>query len=355
MDGTNRMAASNAVFSAIPRFVFAPFGIIAIVALIMEWPNGTWPVQLAWIGVASYVNFCWTSCFHEAAHQTLCGSRRFSICVGRAVGTLILVPYNTYRESHIRHHAYLNKPTDWELWPYSDPTSPLWFRRMFCWLEVPFGAFTSPIAYGRLYFHKNSPLTNSKMRRTIGREYLAILLVWGSAFGLVAYTSSWRIFLMVWVIPHLITGVYQTFRKFTEHLGMQSYDPLLGTRTVIGTNWVTRLLTYLNFDIFVHGPHHRHPRYRHEQLCDKMDEYQNENPETSYPVFTTYWRAILHTLPAVLANPGVGMNAGAPAPADEKPHGIEEFSTDVTAEILATRDTAEEHLVMDHEQLVMSH
>lgn len=338
------MPSSSVALSAIPRFVFAPFGIAAIVALTLQWPNGSWAVQLTWIAIAAYASFCWTSCFHEAAHQTLCGSRRLSIWIGRGVGTMIFVPYNIYRESHIRHHAYLNKPADWELWPYSDPNSPIWFRRMFCWLEIPFGAFTSPIAYGRLFFHKKSPLTNAMVRSTIRREYCVMFIIWSLVIGFVAYTSAWRAFLVAWVIPHMIAGVFQTFRKFTEHLGMQSYDPLLGARTVIGTNLMTRLFTFLNFDIFVHGPHHRHPRYRHEQLCHKMAEYQQQNPQTRYPVFKTYWRALLDTLPAVVWNPGVGMNIGAPAPADEKSHDIQDFGSDVTVEILAERDTAAEHL-----------
>lgn len=250
----------------------------------------------------------------------------------------MFVPFHVYRESHIRHHAYLNKSTDWELWPYSDPHASLWFRRIFCWLEIPFGIFTSPYVYSRLYFHPDTALTNPEVRRKIRNEYLAMVIFWAATLGLVAYTQTWQIFLAAWFIPHLLAGVYQTFRKFTEHLGMQSYDPLLGTRTVIGNGWVTRLSTYLNFDIFVHGPHHRHPRYRHEALCDRMEDYQRENPDLKYPVFPTYWHAIADVVPALIFNPGVGMNVGAPAPSQEKVSHVEDFGEDVTAEILGESD-----------------
>ena len=47
----------------------------------------------------------------------------------------------------------------------------------------------------------------------------------------------------------MIAGVLQTMRKLTEHLGMASYDPPLGTRAVIGQNWLTRLGSFMNFDI----------------------------------------------------------------------------------------------------------
>ncbi|QDT33857.1 fatty acid desaturase family protein [Thalassoglobus polymorphus] len=324
--------------SAIPRFIFGPVGLLAILCLALAWPMDYWGLKVLWTLTAAYCLFCWTSCFHEAAHHTLCGSKQFSIVVGRFLGTMIFVPFHVYRESHIRHHAYLNKSSDWELWPYSDPKTSLWFRRIFCWLEIPFGVITSPCVYGRLYFHKDSPLTNPEIRKKIRNEYIAIVVFWTAAFAVVAYTNTWVIFLTAWVVPHILAGIFQTFRKFTEHLGMESYDPLLGTRTVIGNGPITRLATYLNFDIFVHGPHHRHPRYRHDALCNRMAEYQTENPELKYPVFPTYWHAIADLLPSLIFNPGVGMNVGAPTPAEEKPHDVSDFSEDVTAEILNKDD-----------------
>lgn len=329
---------TSIALSTIPRFVFGPVGLVAILALAFPWPSGHWSIQIVWTLVASYCFFCWTSCFHEAAHHTLCGSKTFSVLVGRFLGTMIFVPFHVYRESHIRHHAYLNKSSDWELWPYSDPHASLWFRRLFCWAEIPFGIFTSPYVYSRLYFHKNTPLTNPEVRRKIRNEYIAIVAVWGAIIATVAATQTWGIFLAAWLIPHALAGVFQTFRKFTEHLGMSSYDPLLGTRTVIGRGLITRLATYLNFDIFVHGPHHRHPRYRHDALCDRMEEYQHENPGLTYPVFPTYWHAIADLLPTLILNPGVGMNVGAPAPSNEKQHDVSDFGEDITREILGEGD-----------------
>lgn len=329
---------SSAILTTLPRFIFGPVAAVAIVGLAMEWPSAAWPVRVLWTVIAAYGLFCWTSCFHEAAHLTLCGSRSFSIIVGRILGTMIFVPFHVYRESHIRHHAYLNKPLDWELWPYSDPKASVWFRRLFCWSEIPFGILTSPFVYGRLYFHPDSPIQNPELRRKIRSEYIAIVIVWTVILVAVAWTSSWKMFLVAWVIPHFIAAVCQTMRKFTEHLGMQSYDPLLGTRTVIGNNMVTRLCTYLNFDIFVHGPHHRHPRYRHEALYQRMAQYEQEHPEIAWPVFPSYLHAIADTIPAMIRNPGVGMNAGAPAPCSERPHDISDFSEDVTVQILGSDD-----------------
>ena len=86
-------------------------------------------VAAALVAFTAAMMFCWTSALHEAAHQTLFRSRALSIWTGRLLGTLMFTPYTAYREVHIRHHAYLNSPRDWELWPYDDPRASLAFRR----------------------------------------------------------------------------------------------------------------------------------------------------------------------------------------------------------------------------------
>jgi fatty acid desaturase len=246
-----------------------------------------------------------------------------------------LTPYTVYREAHIRHHAYLNKPHDWELWPYADPGCSLWFRRVFVWLDLVFGVLTTPFIYGRIFFSRASPLRSPAVRRMIVLEYLAIVVFWGAIYGSVAWYGYWPPFIRAWLVPWWLAGVIQTGRKLTEHLGMASYDPLLGTRTVLGNGWATRLTTFVNFDIFVHGPHHRHPRVAHNELRGKMLAYMEENPEHGYPVYKNYWRAACAMLPNLLRNPGCGMNAGAAAPhADQREAG--DFVADVATEVLAS-------------------
>ncbi len=320
------------------RFQFLPGGAFGIWALATEWPtaNPVWMVALTIF--TAYCFFCWTSCFHETAHQTLSASRWPSIWIGRAIGTLMVVPYSVYRESHIRHHAYLNKPHDWELWPYSDPKCSLTFRRIFVWFDFFFGAFAAMITYGRIFFHKDSPLTDKKLRRTIWLEYAACVIFWSTVFGTAAcFEGGLMAVTRGWLIPYMLAGIYQSARKFTEHLGMASYDPMQGTRTVVGRNWITKLCTYLNFDIFIHGPHHRHPRVAHRKLRELMHEYVEKAPALQYPMFPNYYQALRDTAPYLFKNPGVGMNAGAPAPHQEKTT-TQNFVSDVVEEVLATED-----------------
>jgi len=330
------------------RFLCLPTGVAGLWCLAEQWPGGDWSAGgwaagswgwwLFWTLVTGYSLFCWTSCFHETAHQTLCRSRGLSIWLGRVLGVAMFVSYNVYRESHIRHHAYLNKPADWELWPYSDPAASVGFRRMFAWIDLLLGLVASPFIYSRIYWSSDSPLTSPRLRATIRNEYLAVVIVWGTILGLVGWFHAWDGFLRVWLLPHWIAGVFQSGRKFTEHLGMNSYDPLLGTRTVLGNNWWTRLCTFMNFEIFVHGPHHRHPRAAPAELTTCMQAYLQANADRPYPVFDSYWRATCDMLPSLIRNPGVGMNAGASQPAEEKILHIENFVADVTTEILAETD-----------------
>ncbi|MEM1061177.1 MAG: fatty acid desaturase [Planctomycetota bacterium] len=318
------------------RLAHLPLG-----APLITWLATDYPLEypLVWAGVTlliGYVYFCYTSCFHECAHQTLTGNGRFDIWFGKLIGTLALVPYTCYRECHIRHHAYLNTPRDWELWPYSDPNMSKPFRRGFAWMELLVGIFGPPITYGRIYWHKDSPLRD-KAKAEVRKEYLVMLGFWGSVFVLCTLTDHWGSYFRAWFIPYCLAGFFQSIRKFVEHLGMSSYDPILGTRTVIGDNWYTRLCTYLNFDIFVHGAHHRHPKMGHDKLARETRSYIERNPETEFPVFRTYSAAIRHMVPSFLFTPGVGMNAGADPPGKTR-EAVVDFVTDVSKEVVAEED-----------------
>jgi len=320
------------------RLFCVPAGAIGFAALISQWPSGDLAWTVAWQLFASYALFCWTNCFHETAHHTLCGSKAVSMALGRVLGTVMLLPYSVYRESHIRHHAYLNKPRDWELWPYSDPGTSRTFRRLFVWLDLLLGFVVSPLTYSRIYFSRNCPIRQRSVLRTIAWEYAALVAFWGTVLALVAWNGAWSDFFRIWVVPHWFAGVFQTLRKFTEHLGMASYDPMLGTRTVIGSGWVTRFCSWVNFGVFVHGPHHRHPRLSHDRLEEKMLAYRQQHRELPFPLFTTYLSATRSMLPHLFTTAGVGVNAGGEWPRDEKDRDVRNFVRDVAQEVLADAD-----------------
>lgn len=311
------------------RMACLPAAAIGLYFLGRPWPSDTWTVGIAWTSFTSYFLFCWTSCFHETAHQTLTRWSWLDITLGHILGTLMYVPYTVYREAHIRHHAYVNRPYDWELWPYSNPACSRAFRRTFVVFDIVFGLIASPLIYSRIFFHPDSPLKGRAIRRAVWLEYGAIVLFWGLVFGKLTYTDTWTGYVKVWLLPHVIAGMMQTMRKLTEHLGMASYDPMLGTRTVIGKNWITRLGSFVNFDIFIHGPHHRHPRLAQNHLEEKMNEYLLNNPDANYPVYASYLKATAAMLPFLWRNPGIGMNVGAPPPRQARSAVATNFPADV--------------------------
>jgi fatty acid desaturase len=294
-----------------------------------SWTSASpWIVALL-VSFTAAMMFCWTSALHEAAHQTLFKSRWMSIWSGRLLGTMMFTPYTAYREVHIRHHAYLNTPRDWELWPYSDPQASLWFRRAFVWFDLFCGIAAGPIIYGRIFFHPQSPIKSAEVRREIRNEYLAIAAVWGSIWTYTTLTHQWAPHLIAIIGPMYLAAFMQTFRKFTEHLGMASFDPLQGTRTVLPRKWLLRLSSFLNFDIFIHGPHHRHPRLTHTSLESKLHEYQAKNPDIDYPAYERYWQAMFAMFPSMIFNPGCGVNAGARHEEHEANGEAEDFASDV--------------------------
>lgn len=322
------------MFGDWPRMLIFPLAAFGVWAIAFSWPMDHWAVQAAWTLVTAYSLFCIGSCFHETVHHTLNGSRTLSLVVGQAIGIMMMVPFHVYREVHIRHHAYMNSPADWELWPYSDPQASPAFRRVFVWLDLFLGAVTSIYIYNRIFFHRQSPIKSPGLRRTIWWEYAACAAAWGAVVGAVAWYGAWATLFWAWLLPLGVFGGLQSGRKMTEHLGMASYDPLLGTRTVIARDWPSRVLQFFHFDIFVHGVHHRHPRLAHQSLTPTMQDYAEHDPDVGPRVYPYYVLAMLDMFPFMLKNPGTGMNVGGGPPRFKDCEEVKTFLTDVTAEVL---------------------
>ncbi len=301
-----------------PRFLLFPVaavgGYLAVLTPLAE--QQAWMV-VGWVIVLSYCWFCMAGSFHEAAHGSLFRTKWLNEMYGQLVGIFVMIPFSVFRATHRMHHAYLNTPQDYELWPYCDPSKSLSFRRAFVWLDVFLGVITAPIIYGRIYFRGSARLTVSE-RRWIPWEYAAVNLFWGSLVAGVVLAVEWGLYQPAWfhlcyLLPLLISPMINTLRKFVEHLGMDSIDQVQGTRTIAGKNWWTSLTSYFLFDISVHGPHHRYPKVRGEHLKQKLQDMQEQHPDRPIPVFPTYWAAIRDTLPALWHNPAVGTSTWPPA------------------------------------------
>lgn len=322
-----------------PRLLAFP--LIAIVGQILFFAGiggDSWFVQLAWVVGLTYCWFCIGGVSHELVHQTLPIPRSVATGIGVVLGTFLSIPYSVYRAVHIRHHAYLNTPLDFELWPYGDPRRGIWFRRLFVWFDIFCGFIATPLIYSRILTSPESPVPRAE-RRQMRTEYLYVLGFWGSVAAVVTVLQmtgvlrlSWRH--LVCLSPLFLAASANSLRKLTEHLGMASYDPVGGTRTIVGRHWWTRWLSYFDFDLSIHGPHHRYPKRPHDQLAESMVELQQRDPDRDYPVFPSFSAAIRDVLPWVFLNPAVGINAGNTEPLTHLPQ-IDHFTTDAVRDIIS--------------------
>lgn len=299
----------------LPRFLAFP--VAAFVGQLF-WMQNYSPTSaiswLLWIPLLTYCWFCVGGLSHELIHQNLPPGPRASRVIGTIIGTAIGIPYSVYREVHMRHHAYLNTPLDWELWPYSDPDASVGFRRVFVWFDMLFGSLATPLIWGRICFSSETPVSD-KLRMVMRREYLLMAVVWTAVAGITAWKSAsgawtFRPAAVVFALPMLLAANCNSVRKIMEHVGTRSFDPIHGTRTVVGRSLLTRLLSYFDFDLSVHGPHHRYPKLQHSLLKQRMNELQQANPEQRFPIYSSFTAALLDTFRTAIINPGVGLNAG---------------------------------------------
>lgn len=295
-----------------PRFaIFPALAVIGHLALIAYW----WELSILWraagIVTISFAWFCIAGCFHELAHLSLFSDQKVCKWLGRFCGMVPVIPLTLFRATHLTHHAAMNSEKDYELWPYSDPNRSLAFRRIFAVLDIFLGMITAPIIYGRIFYSRDSAMT-WRDRRAALLEYAASAAFWGSIFGTVwwlvaigrveASQLSWW-----WMSPFAFAPMINTCRKMTEHVGLGSLDPMLGTRSVKANNPITRLISYFNFDISIHGPHHRHGTAKYHELPDKLQECLERQPEARELVFGSYAGVFWHTLKCMIKNPGVGV------------------------------------------------
>jgi len=294
--------------SNVPAILWNLFAFAAAVGSLMTgWPTDHPAWVVAVILALAYVQHCWTIIFHEDSHYLLYEARWHNRFNGTIVGTLLLIPFDIFRNVHMRHHAHMNTHEDWELWPYVDPKASLTFRRIFVFLDVFFGAWVDPYIYNRIFFVKNSPIRDPKLRRKIKIQFLIMGLFWASVLAVVAYKGWWMKLLIVYVIPVWLTGVIQATRKLIEHLGLPAGDAMAGARTILPKDWMGRIAGWTSFHIEAHGLHHAYPQMPHNHLEKALELTEHTSPDRIFP---SYWRAFLDMLPH-LKNPAIGRNLDA--------------------------------------------
>lgn len=229
------------------------------------WAIGAWPAAalcwplIAWQQHAGLVHL------HHAAHRMLGRTRCANELLGVALGTLSLTPLSVYRFVHARHHAHLGGPLDPEFWPYNLPHASRARRLAYAWSELLAGALLTPALYS-LRAGRAWPRHRPGTRRRLALEWALLIAFWGAVLVGVDRAGAWQPFAVGVLIPAWLTGLLQTLRKFTEHLGLAGDSVLTSTRTVVGRGWLGRALSQSQRQVEHHGTHHRWPRIASQEL-----------------------------------------------------------------------------------------
>ncbi len=242
--------------------------------------------------------------FHEAAHGVLCPSRTVNELVGLFIGKFHLNGLSLFRAVHHTHHAHLGTERDEQLWPFVDPKTPRWKRRLAAACELSMGMLFDGVEFWRAFLRRGSPIQNPAVRRRIRAELAMIVAFWGAVLAATAWWGAWKWLLVLYVIPALVAGDMHSLRKYIEHMGMTGSTVLGLTRTVVPSGPLGRFLVFTMFNITYHSVHHYYARMPQASLPRFVSALTPQGPEEQ-TIYPGYWSAFLAMLPT-LRDPKVG-------------------------------------------------
>jgi fatty acid desaturase len=242
--------------------------------------------------------------FHEASHGLLRKNRTWNEVDGLLIGVFSFMSFSLYRAVHQTHHMHLGTPRDEELWPFPNPQVPRWRRILAAIVELTMGLVYSPCIFMRSFFRRGSPIRAWKVRRRIWLELILIVAVWIAVLSLVARFDGWKFFLWLYLVPAVIAGNLQSWRKYIEHIGLTSSTLRGSTRSVVAKGWLGQLVSLTLLHEPYHGVHHQHGGVPYSELPKYVADLEPTTPE-EHPPFPSYGCALLHLLQS-LADPRVG-------------------------------------------------
>ena len=252
---------SRAVFSLIVAALVVTQAGIAL-ALHFGWIWLTVPLVL----LASHFMHGLLVGFHEASHGLLRKNRLVNEIDGLFAGTLSFMSLTLYRVAHQTHHSHLATERDEELWPFVIVGSPRWARRLAAFFELNAGLAFTPFLFWRMFFRKDSIVRNKKVRRRIWAELALIVVVNTAIFSAVTWWHVWGYFLWMYLVPAIIAGNLQSWRKYIEHVGLSGHTARSATRSIVTDTWSGRLLSLTLLHEPLHGVHHLRMALPHSEL-----------------------------------------------------------------------------------------
>jgi fatty acid desaturase len=283
---------------ALTPVLYVTAGIVAIQA----WHAGhTLVAVVCWLPLM-YIGHMMLLTFHEAVHYHLSTKRWANEARGVIIGIFAFVPLSVFRHVHQLHHARLASEEDAELWPYSRPSVPRWLRIVAAVTEL-----TLSWPFAQLQFLRGTFATGRLTKAVRGRialEYAVLAIVWTVAIAMIAEYGWWEEFAIGYAVPMLGAFNIHAWRKFVEHMGLQSNSPTTAARCIAperpGGRVVSALLLHINY----HSTHHRNGNLHFHELAEATPRVHAADPN-ALPVFPSYRAALLDMLPT-LADPRVG-------------------------------------------------
>jgi fatty acid desaturase len=204
--------------------------------------------------------------FHEASHGKLRKNRFLNDADGVLIGLISFQSFTLYRVLHQSHHHHLATERDAELWPFVKPSSPRWARRLAAFAELTLGLVYTPLLFWRAFFSMETGISNKRVRRRIWFEMILAAVFWSLVITLVVSFSLWPWYIWNYLVPSVIAGNLQSWRKYIEHVGLSENSARGATRSIVADSLGGRLMSITLLHEPLHGVHHLRTGLPHYEL-----------------------------------------------------------------------------------------
>jgi fatty acid desaturase len=213
---------------------------------------------------------------HECMHFSALRSRRANRVCGALLGLPMLISFEEWRQSHLRHHADVRTEFTFSF----DSIDGFW-QLLRCWLML--GHYREACVK-MVRSLRNGVAAQKSARTAVNREYrlMAALITAAVIVTIVLHT---RAVVWLWLLPLVVASVVNFHIQLPEHYqcDMSSNDALRNTRTIRASRAAAWFVNNNNF----HTSHHWMPAVpiaRLRQLDGEMRRYVPP-PQETYPQF----------------------------------------------------------------------
>jgi phenylacetate-CoA oxygenase/reductase PaaK subunit len=203
-----------------------------------------WAITILLNAVAIFVMF---TVVHDASHYSISSRRWVNGVFGRAAMAFVALPlaFPAFAFIHIEHHRHTN----------DDDNDPDTFASHGAWWQLPLRWVSTDWAYTRFYLHNLRRRPKAEVTETF-----ALMLVFVAGIVACAFTGTFWLFLVIYLIPQRISGVTLAWWfDWLPHHGLentQRQNRYRATRARVGMEWLfTPLMLSQNY----HLVHHLHP------------------------------------------------------------------------------------------------